>query len=489
MKISRNINSLPNELLSKIFLLAISPQGAHTDLCRLILVCRLWKEHVEDSALLWVDISARGGRAYVRRALEKSKASMINLHYPAYSEPHIELGSFMTEAGPHIARWRSLEITTRQSPPQSLERTLGPLTTAQAPSLESLWLSLSARGHSVSRNTITLFNGASAPSTLKYLTLDRAQVALEPLGLSSLVSLILSRVSNVSTTQILQIVRNSPWLETLSLEANPGLVGIGSQLSAIPPIALPKLGTLTLEWIDHEGANCILSTIRIPNRRCVYICDDFSEVSAPSVLLTPTIAHILDTTIPNPDPQFFDIKVKVEDYDGCTVQVRGMDLELYVDGEHQIQEILGWLAEGLRSEAAACPVQLTLDCSDMDPVRLVEVPSPLVIKQLSISESLLRSLLQSPRVAMFQPPKPTSSGSLLAQVENLSVKFGTIESQEEFIAVLRGRYEEATSGKETESEGPMTLKSVELRGRPRAEGLVEKLRGILVEVNVFWDSE
>ncbi|KIO21383.1 hypothetical protein M407DRAFT_245477 [Tulasnella calospora MUT 4182] len=74
-------------------------------------------------------------------------------------------------------------------------------------------------------------------------------------------------------------------------------------------------------------------------------------------------------------------------------------------------------------------------------------------------------------------------------METLSIGFDTIESQEEFIVILRDRYEEATSGTETESRCPVNLKSVELRGRPRAEGLVENIRGILGEVNVFWPSQ
>ncbi|KIO25196.1 hypothetical protein M407DRAFT_25420 [Tulasnella calospora MUT 4182] len=184
MKFSRNINSLPNELLCEIFLLAVNPYSARTDRCRLILVCRLWKKHVEDSALLWADISARGGRAYIRRALENSKASMINLHYPEHNEAHIDLESFMAEAGPYIARWRSLTVVARWSP--QWESALDPLTSAQAPSLEFLELCLFGPGYLTPAKAITLFGGALAPSTLKYLTLSHVQVAIEPLGLSGL---------------------------------------------------------------------------------------------------------------------------------------------------------------------------------------------------------------------------------------------------------------------------------------------------------------
>ncbi|KIO25197.1 hypothetical protein M407DRAFT_25421 [Tulasnella calospora MUT 4182] len=486
---NRNINSLPTEILDEIFFLVIDRQSARSDRCRLILVCRLWKEYVEGSALLWADISAWDSLAYTRRALERSKASVINIHYPARSNRRtIGLESFMAEAGPHIARWRSLTLSLQGSP-QSCERALSPLITAQAPRLERLKLFWADRNRSIPRSVVTLFNGAPAPSTLKYLTLQRVQLAFEPLSLSGLVALDFTGIPILSTPQLLEILRNSPSLETLDLCRNSGLLGTGSQLSATPPIVLAKLNALTLEWTDHEGANCILSTIRIPNRRRVCIRAEISGASAWSVLFTPTIAHILRPTTPSPDPGFSNIKVEVEASDICRIQARGMELELDVDGGDQIAGVLGWLAEGLGSEAAACPVQLVLDFSDIDPIPLVSVLFPLVIKHLSIPESSFRSLLQFPRVAIFQPSEPTSSGWLLGQLESLSIGFGTIESQEELIAMLRGQYEEATSGNETESRCPVSLKSVELRGRSRAEGLVEKIRGILGEVNVFWDSE
>ncbi|KAG8903263.1 hypothetical protein FRC01_009259 [Tulasnella sp. 417] len=481
-----SINGLPKELLCEIFFLAIYPQTASTDRCRLMLVCQLWQECVDSSALLWADISAQGSHAYVRRVLEKSKASMINLKYHSNSRTNIDLESFMAEVSPHIARWRSLALTIRQ-PPESWESALSQLTTAQAPRLESLELKLIVRNHSGFGNAITLFNGAPAPASLKHLTLYRFKVAIEPLGLSGLVSLDLIHMSSISTPQLLEILRNSPWLQILNLDDNPGLVGLGSQLSAIPPLVLPKLTSLKLVWIDGEGANCILSKIRIPNRRKVYLCADISEGARP-VLFTPTILHILHSTITATDHQFSDIQVDVYHNDELTIQARGMTLELYVDGEDQIEEVLSWIAEGLRSEAAACPVRLKIIGSDVDPVRLVAVPCPLVIKHLSLSGSLLQLLLQSPRVAIFQPPGPTCPGRLLADIGSLSIDVNTPKSQKEFITMLKARYEEPLTGTEIEPRCPVSLKSVELKGQPRAEGLVEEIIRIIGEVNVFWSN-
>lgn len=420
---------------------------------------------MESSTLLWVDISARDGPAGMRQALEKSKASTINLYYPEHSESHMDVESFITEAGPHIARWRSLTILARRSP-LFWQHALEPLTTEQAPTLESLELKLVGGNHWVYETTVTLFGGAPAPSTLKHLTLTRLPVGVETLTLSGLISLDLARVANISTSQLLKILRNSPCLETLSLVH---LAGIGAQASAIQLIDLPKLNSLTLEWIDHGGANCILSTIRVPNRRDVHICTKVGERNAWSTLFTPTIAHILHTSTPNLDPRFSDVIVEVEGRDMCTIRFRGVELALDVGGEDQIHGILTWLAEGLESsEAAECPVRLMVNWTDIDPVR---------------------AFLHSSDGTAVQSHEPASSGWLLAQMESLTVIFDTVGSEREFISALRSWWGALVSGNKIASKCPASLRSVELRGPPKVEGLVEEIMEILGKVNVFWADE
>ncbi|KIO28965.1 hypothetical protein M407DRAFT_21871 [Tulasnella calospora MUT 4182] len=241
--------------------------------------------------------------------------------------------------------------------------------------------------------------------------------------------------------------------------------------------------------MDHEATNYILSNIRIPNRHRVLIRAGIIDVNAGSVLFTPAITHILRTTIPTTDLSSSIITVEVDEEVDCMIQFRGMELRLFVEGEEQVHEILGWLADGLGPEAAECPVHLTLDWSELDPVRLVAVPPPLVVKHLSISDFLSGSLSESLCSAMVQPPDPKSFGWFLAQMESLRVGFETIESQGRLISILRSRYEEASSRGETELRRPMNLQSVELRGGPRNEGLVEEIKGILGEANVFWNIE
>ncbi|KAG8899529.1 hypothetical protein FRC01_010479, partial [Tulasnella sp. 417] len=481
-----SINGLPIELLYQILRLAINPWKAQRDRCRLGLVCRLWWQFLDNSPLLWTVISAKDSPTYVRRALEKSKGAMIDLHYPIYSQKVMSLEAFLAEAGPHVARWQSLTVAVQSVPGLSWDSALAPLRTSQALSLKSLKLSLGMRGSLLPHKTVTLFGERPAPPTLKHLTLDRIQLAFEPLGLSGLVSLHLTQVDTISTAQLLEILRNSPCLENLGLDENPRLVALGSQPSAIQPIVLPKLFRLSLEELDHGGANSILSAIRIPNRRRLCICSDLTGVDARSILFTSSLAHLLHPTNPTTNPQFSNINVEVYDDHECTIRFRGIELELWVDGEDQIQGILGWLAEDLGSEAAASPVRLMLYWPELDPARLAAVPPPLVVKHLSISGGLFGSFREFLCVAMFQPPDSTSSGWLLAQMESISVGFDSIESQREFVSMLRSRYGEATSGNERESRCPMNLRSVELRGRPETEGLVEEIVEILGEANVFW---
>ncbi|KIO33136.1 hypothetical protein M407DRAFT_18001 [Tulasnella calospora MUT 4182] len=473
------LNGLPSELICNIFRLVINPSNPRKERCRLMLVCRRWREYVEGSALLWTTISAYDGLSYMRRALENCRGAMIDITFPLSRSSAANLEALAFEGGPHIPRWRSLILALRWS--RSWESTLAPLTRTQAPNLEILKLLVRHAGE-ISANPITLFGGAPAPSTLKNITLDQIPVAFEPLGLSGLVSLNLKKVPTISTPQLLEILRDSPGLERLYLISNPSLVAIGSQASTIQPIELPKLVSLSLKRIDNGGTGCILSNIRIPNRRRVSIRANVRGVNPRSALFTSAITHIFHTTIPTADLSPSAITVEGYDVDGCSIKFRGIELALVVDGEDRVQDMLGWLVDGLGPEAAECPVHLIHGWSRWDPVRFAAVPPPLVIKHLTISDSASDLLRKALYAAMTRAPDPPSSDWFLPQMESFSVGLGTMESQKQLISMLKNRYE----GGETESRCPMNLRSVKLRGEPRTEGLVEEIKGILGEVHVFW---
>ncbi|KAG8974743.1 hypothetical protein FRC05_006903 [Tulasnella sp. 425] len=399
------------------------------------------------------------------------------------------LEAFLVEAGPHIARWRSLAAAIHPSSPVSWESTFAALTTTPAPSLKTLDLRLSDRSRWTSPGIIVLFGGAPAAPSLENLYLKRIPVAIEPLRLSGLTSLTLTRVVTISTLELFEILRASPGLETLRLEENTGLAAVEPRPSAVEPIELPKLRYLTVQLIDHGAANCLLSTIRIPNRRHISFCANISSINARSVLFTPSISHLLHvqpTVVPALDSEPWNIKVEPVDDDACRIELRGVVLDLGVAGEDQIQDILGWVAEGLGSEAPECPVHLKVAWSTMDIARVAAVPAPLVVRHLSIYENLFGRLPDSFYVAMSQPPESTSSGWPLAQLECLSVGFNTMDPQRELIALLQSRYGNPASPSGTEPRCPTSLRSVELRGQPITEGLVDEIKGILGEVNVFW---
>ncbi|KAG9040615.1 hypothetical protein FS837_000406 [Tulasnella sp. UAMH 9824] len=254
----------------------------------------------------------------------------------------MDLEAFLDEAAPHIARWHSLrgEVVS----PQSLESALAPLTTALPPCLESLELSL-YWDDPMSQNAISLFGGAPAPSTLNDIYLYRIPLAFEPLRLSGLGSLGLKQVESISTPELLQILRGSPQLETLTLAKNPKLVAIGSQPSTMQPIELPKLVSLVFEWIDHGGTNSIISSIRTPNRRQLYIRDTIDRDSAWSVLFTPSIRHILHTNTPTADPPPSVIEVEIYEEDDCAIRFGGVVLTLLVYREDRVLRTLAWLVD------------------------------------------------------------------------------------------------------------------------------------------------
>lgn len=473
------INGLPTELLCRVLWLAIDPQNSQEGRCRLCLVCRQWMECIEGSAFLWTDISTGSGgitRTYMRQALEKSKEAMINLDYSAFSIYTMTPETFLVEAAPHTARWRSLRVLLWRS------STVSPLATLQAPRLENLELVMRTVRGPEPGDTITLFSGAPAPPTLRHLTLGGVQVALKPLSLSGLVSLNLCFVITLSTPQLLEILRNSPNLETLRLEANPGLGDIGAQPSVTQPIVLQKLVSLSLRALDRGGTTFILSTIRIPNHRSIFISDEIRDHSV-RTLFTPAISHILHTTIPSSNSRFSNIEVKVIDGGLFSIRFRGIEFETWVGELEQIPEILTWMVEGLGSEVPECPVRLKVDSSAVDIVRLVSLPPPLVVRHVSIPVALFED------IALSRPLESTSSQWPFAHMDTLSVKLGGIEWQKHFISLLRSLYGKASSHGEAELRRPASLWSVELRGVTRAEGLVEEIMEILGEANVFWADE
>ncbi|KAG8923991.1 hypothetical protein FRC01_012078 [Tulasnella sp. 417] len=390
------------------------------------------------------------------------------------------LEALLAQAGPHMARCRSLEAVMWRTPPW--ERASGPLTTAQAPCLETLSLRLFYAEHPIPQNTITLFGGAPAPSTLRHLRLDGIPLEVEPLSLSGLVSLNLESIKAISTLQLLDILRGSPLLEDLALRKNPGLVAIGPQASTMPPIELPNLVSLSFEWLDHGGTNSIIRNIRVPNHHRLSIDGATDGASCLTTLLTPDITHILHTTIPTADLSSSVIRVEIDEGNEFIIGFRGIELSLLVDDGDRLQQVLGWLVDGLGPEAAECPVHFMLDRSEMDPVHLTVVPHPLVVKHLSISD-MCYGYVEALYDEMIQPPDPASPGWLFAQMESLSVGLNRNESMLQLIVMLAIRYQGATAEGETGPRCPMNLRSVELRGQLKTEGLVEEIREILGEVD------
>ncbi|KAG8893785.1 hypothetical protein FRC01_013350, partial [Tulasnella sp. 417] len=254
--------------------------------------------------------------------------------------------------------------------------------------------------------------------------------------------------ATISAPQLLEILRSSPCLETLKLVDNPRLVAIESQPPVTQPIVLSKLVSLTFGWIDHGGTNCILSTIRIPNRRSVFIYGGINDDDARSILFTPAITHILYTTILESDPRFSDIEVEVDESDDCLIRFRGLEVQFWMERVFWVHEILTWMAEGLGSEASTCPIQLQSQGSGVDLDHLAAAPPPLVVRHLAIPAALC-DCIASPR-----QQGSTSSQWLLPHVDSLSVRLDTFESQKQLISMLRGRYRDATLEGETEFERP-----------------------------------
>lgn len=111
--------------------------------------------------------------------------------------------------------------------------------------------------------------------------------------------------------------------------------------------------------------------------------------------------------------------MEIDDEDDCTIQFRGIELGLLVDGEDMVHRTLRCMVDGLGSEAGECPVRPILDSSTMGPVRLAAVPSLLVVKHLSIAD-YWSVCWKTHCTAMVGRPNATTPEWLFPRVESLS---------------------------------------------------------------------
>ncbi|KAG8894023.1 hypothetical protein FRC01_013196 [Tulasnella sp. 417] len=293
MPTNRDINNvLPGELLCKIFQLYLDPKHAKRDRCRLSLVCRLWCQWVEDSALLWTNITAPDGLDSLRKSFRNSKEAPLELSYSGNSRRvcSMSIERFLQEASPHVARWRSLSVFPLVGP-SNWEQAFGTLLKQSTPQLERLEIvGRRVDGAKIGITSITIGDG-TFPNLTDVFLVDVPASLRATVG-TALRSCVLDQIPHMSLRDIVSILENSPHLEELSVKRCAGLK-MTSEIWSVHTIMLDKLVDVRLQDLDPLVIHTILSIIRVPNCDYLTIGCAIPDPPSPSILFNPSIGHLL----------------------------------------------------------------------------------------------------------------------------------------------------------------------------------------------------
>ncbi|KAG8894073.1 hypothetical protein FRC01_013175, partial [Tulasnella sp. 417] len=415
-KDSTSIRDIPLELLLPIFRLSfdINTTGLQRERCRLSLVCRWWRDIVQDSACLWTDISAHDSEAYIEKSLVKSAGLPIDIHYfsPKSRSKRPNVQAYLKLVLKHLPRCRSISIFIENGSFDDLEELLNRLRTAPPPGLESLALKGSGfQRMEVNINWRLKFPELSTFLALRWLEIDGipCQLAAPGLLVNDFRSLNLIEVHNITAKQLLEALRNSPRLERLGLGRTPR--ECPSQ-SAVAPIHLPQLMALHLIFMPVEVSNFFLTIIHAPNCSELFISSHFPKFPGDVVresLFTSNTDHFspvmqrLLTRGRYKDIEVFHFSgyshrgiyfnVRFYDDDSSDPQRSGIfRLEFKLHSIEQVEEAIQWLASHLDRDMPKIPIRLQFDGLGSVPL-LKLIDSHMSITHFRYSRGICDSLL------------------------------------------------------------------------------------------------
>ncbi|KAG8947192.1 hypothetical protein FRC04_010915 [Tulasnella sp. 424] len=284
-------------------------------------------------------------------------------------------------------------------------------------------------------------------------------------------------VVNVSAEQLLEVLRNSPYLESLELGRSPITCPVQP---ASAQIHLPYLTTLHLVFMPIPVSNFFLSTINAPNCSELSISSDFSELPDRDVVksclftsstnhFTPVLQTLLargqhknidvESTNSNAGKMGFILQFHDEDRDYTDVDTDSIiRLEFRLNSVQQMEENIRWLTDCLQRDAPKISIRLYM--YGFEEVRLMNLlDSYTTITHLGFGgPSNSEDTMPNPILAYMA--QPTQSGWPLPNL-GVFVYRGAeaAKSQDEAIlAMLRRRYLSSSEGPDNERIRPRPIK-------------------------------
>ncbi|KAG8946557.1 hypothetical protein FRC04_011615 [Tulasnella sp. 424] len=487
------IHRIPYETL--LYIIDIYTQDSACpvqDLSGLTLVCKRWHAIVEDASFLWGRIDASEGLALVRKGLRMAKGAALYITY-IQRQSKTDESAFFKAIGARSDQWRSLVVNARQG-----KHCAAILETTISPRLEKLHLSgdPSLWGRSDDEPLI-LFGGAAAPPSLKDVHLEDIPIAMTPLKLACLRSLHLGEIYNLSISELLRILSDSPALETLTLASTEEDL-VPDTAPNLPPdwtIQLPSLSRLFLIYLSDALAHFFLSALTAPHLQKLHVECYWEGIPSVQLLnddlvrLVPTLISLISTAS--------EIQVTITGESGYKILAGGLEIAMDIfnaRGHIHFQNNFEWLSNHLGGHLRNLPIHLRMNNSNSNIAYLEWFTTSAVVTKLTISSNFVWNHNPDRIISLLSNPIPSSPTSwYLPDLEILVAHLDRASGSFDIVQMIERRH--TTDG--VQGEGglgvPKRFTEIHLSLRTRSSSPnVEFLKAVEAAgegAEVFWEGK
>ncbi|KAG8971561.1 hypothetical protein FRC05_010971 [Tulasnella sp. 425] len=396
--------------------------------------------------------------------------------------------TFLQEASPHVARWRSLSIASLGGRGEALAL----LPAKPVPNLEKL--EITGFGHPEIRSIdlIAITIGDAAFPKLKDICISNSPVTIHATAFTTLRSFVLTGTAGSSLREIVGVLQNSPQLERLELWHCKRLK-IAEQDWSVHPIMFERLTAVKLEKLHASVTNFILSIVHAPNCRRLTITYKIADPPHHSTLFNASVSHLLlpfkEGGLTRPP---VDVVVR-DSYTGpdeicITIRVGYMEIDIhgFRDGPSTLNSVLRWIGDYSGSEASF-QASLAFTCRYVDPGYVEAFGPQFPVKHLSTTEPFGGSGMLE-----YLSHPGQHGGWPFPRLENLEClvpgNHSVIQTRTTpLLNMLTARYGHGGAEQSIMVEAPTPLKSIKLQcGGPPPDLLIQEIQKILSDVEITY---
>ncbi|KAG8995135.1 hypothetical protein FRB90_000251 [Tulasnella sp. 427] len=480
------IHKLPAELLVEVFKHSTSTNTPLQSAMALRGVCSHWDQLLKNAPGFWRKIDAREGVALIQQAVPLARDLSLDFSYMAYSSDQ-KTQEFINGLDGNItaANLRSLTATGT-----AIASAL--LGSADAPRLETLILSADRilSPAALALSIVTLFDGHSAPLSLKHVSLSAIGIALGPMQLSGLKSLQLSCMPQVTAEELFRVIAASPELESLDLhwgargDERLESDNVEDQVNGTPN-TLPALRSVTFKYLPPRFAQLLWSRFIFPNLREAQIggCAGDTMILLNIAAKIPHFTQALaQTTSKATEIEISPIsKISM----GCCAAIAGgltVALAGIISAHNnyhnvaEMDEVMTWIKSHLGARFAELPIRFTMDLylnpELLTALRLFKPQTKITYLSLSPTKAILENDIEAHLKLLGQQGRSSFGEWALPYLEVLETNLINHKAGGSILEIIRSRNVAALVG---EHGAPRKLREVQLSmgGKARWDSSVE----------------